>query len=266
MPRMFVLFLSGLVLTMGLSACGGGGASTPASNPISGGGGGSGSGGGGGGGSGDGDGDGGGGGEEPFVTAFRVLDVADPDGVYTTFLAEQNVVFGNAIQGGVTPMSGLLSSSNIPPSGNLDYEGYLILLVGNTDAAVGASITGETMMSVGVIDRTVSGSATGFLGKPPDENGVPQVVSYEGTIDFLSGTLTEGPGGEAAVSFRISGTLDDAVNTFVIDNTLSGTLFGPEGAGLNARQIIGGSNSTVNGAVASYDQATLRGVLQPAPP
>jgi len=91
MLRMFVLFLSGLVLTMGLSACGGSGASTPASNPSSGGGGGSGSGGGGGG-----SGDGGGLGEEPFVTAFRVLDVADPDGVYTTFLAEQNVVFGNA--------------------------------------------------------------------------------------------------------------------------------------------------------------------------
>ncbi len=263
MARIFVLFLTGFFLITG---CGGGGGTTTV------GGGGSSDGGAssGGGGSGDGGGDGsdGAGGDPPFVTAFRVLDVPDPDGVYATLENDRNAVFAAALGSGgtsysVSPFSGIPAQANAPPSGTLDYTGYLMVLLGSNDFSVGANVTGEANLSVALSDHSISGQATNFLGKPNDENGDPQVVSYLGTVTISSGTLSSGPNDEAFVTLDIDGTIDDAVNTFVINNTLTGALYGPNGEGLSARQNGDAMDSTINGGAASYDQATLRAVRQP---
>ncbi len=260
MARIIVLFLAGFILISGLSGCGGGSAAT--GGATTGGGGGSGDGGG------DGDGDGG---DPPFVTAFRLLDVEDPNGVYTALEADRNSVFSNpvftdAALGGLSSYADITAAANQPTSGTLDYAGYLLIFLGNNDFSVGANVTGEATMSVLLSNQSISGQAINFLGKPNDENGTPQVVSYLGTVDIANGSMTQDGNGRAAITLDIDGTLDDAVNTFVVNNTLSGWLYGTNGDGLNARQTGTAMDSTINGGAASYDQATLRGLLVPPTP
>jgi hypothetical protein len=261
MTRIFVLFLAGFILMSGLAGCGG---STPTGTPT----------GGGGGDEGGGDGDGGGGddgGEPPFVTAFRVLDVEDPNGVYATLEADRNAVFNNAVfsdpaLGGLSSYATIMAPENQPPSGSLDYTGYLLIFLGNNDFSVGANVTGEATLNVLLANQSISGQAVNFLGKPNDENGVPQVVSYLGTIEITNGLMNQDVNGKAAIRLDIDGTLDDAVNAFVVNNTLSGWLYGTNGEGLNARQTGTAMDSTINGGAASYDQATLRALLAPVAP
>ena len=264
MTRIFVLFLTGSIIISGLSACGGGSGATDTST-------GGGSGEGNGDGSGDGGGEGNGGGDPPFVTAFRILDVEDPNAVYTTLETDRNTVFTNPVFtnpafGGLSSYADITAPANQPPSGSLDYAGYLQIFLGNNDFSVGANVTGEASLSVLLASQTISGQATGFLGKPNDENGSPQVVSYLGTIAITNGAMTQDANGKAAVTLDIDGTLDDAVNTFVVNNTLSGWVYGTNGEGLNARQTGAAMDSTINGGAASYDQATLRVLLVASAP
>jgi hypothetical protein len=171
---------------------------------------------------------------------------------------------------GLTSYANLTAPANQPPSGSLDYAEYFLIFLGNNDFSIGANVTGEASSSVLFANHSISREATNFLGRPNDENGTPQVVCYLGTIAITDGSLTQDANGKAAAAaaaaFDIVGTLDYAVNTFVINNTLIGVLYGKNGEGLNARQTGMTTDSTINGGHASYDQATLRAQLVPATP
>jgi hypothetical protein len=254
--------LTGFILVSGLSACSGGATDAP-----TGGGNGEGNGDSSGDGRGD-EGDGDSGGDPLFVTPFRILDVEDPNAVYATLEADRNTVFGNSVftnpaLGGLSSYADVTAPANQPPSGSLDYAEYLLIFLGNNDFSVGANVTGEASLSVLLANQSISGEAASFPGKPNDENGSPQVVNYLCTIAITDGSMTQDTNGRAAIAIDIDGTLDDAVNTFVVNNTLSGLLYGANGEGLNARQTGTAMDSTINGGATSYDQATLRAQLCP---
>ena len=265
MTRIFLLFLTSSTLLLGLSGCGGSsGSSQISSGATSGGSSGDNSGtgdaGSGGGDSGNGD----GGGEAPFVSAFNVFEDAARVEYETTIAPD----IANVVQ--TDEIGGFTQLANLPPTGDLTYAGYLNLFVGNGIA--GAQINGDASLTVHILERTISGSADNFAGYMLDENNDNRLVDYDGDPVLISfGTLTEGTGGEAVIQFDINGTLNNGVNSFVIDGTMEGNIFGAGGEGLHAYGTsrtsgAGDMASTIDGQPAVYDSATLSALRQEAQP
>lgn len=266
MPRIFFYIFSGVTLILGLSGCGNGGGPLTGI-PISSGvdsGDGSGSGGGG---DGDGDGDSGSGSgsggdsvEPPFVSAFNVFEAA------AAMEYEANILPDIAFVVDADEVGGITQIANLPASGDLTYQGYLFLFVGNGAAA--AQINGDATLTVRTFERTISGFSDNFTGYTPDKNNDMQLVDYDGApVTISAGTLTENGSGEAVVSLDIDGLLNNGVNSFVIDGTLEGNIFGASGEGLHAYGTsrtsgAGDMNSTIDGQPALFDSATLSTLRQ----
>ena len=256
MPRTFFLFLSGFIFVLALTGCGSG-SGTPTGVPLTGGGGsgdGSGSGG-----SGGGDGDGGDTGEPPFVSDFNVFEAAAAIEYETNVLPDITLVVDADEIGGITQIA------DLPPSSDLTYQGYLFLFVGNGAAA--AQINGDATLTVRTLERSISGFADNFAGYAPDENNDMQLVDYDGApISISAGTLAEN-GGDSVVSLDIDGVLNNGVNSFVIDGTLEGNIFGASGEGLHAYGTsrasgAGDMSSMIDGQPAFFDSATLSTLRQ----
>lgn len=233
-----------LVLLLG-SACGGGAADsgTESAPPSAGetvGGGGSGSSGGSGG---DGTSDGGGGTDVVTPAPILLNIVTEEERILYlgSFLSDFAMVRDTAILGGLTPFD------PAPPAGAVSYDGYMQLLIGN--AAVSANVIGDATLLVDLSGGPVTGSATGFLGMTLDSAMMNQVVSYEGVVAITGGGVTEGGTGGSAISFGIDGALDNGQNTFGINGTLSGYLFGAEGSGLRATGSQGGISDDIDATI-----------------
>ena len=209
------------------------------------------------GGSGDSGGDGGDGGDtDPPapVTALYVATVEDELYYDTTFWPAVTAMRSAAVQDGIrTPMN------DLPTSGQLNYAGYMELLIGSTVAS--ANVAGTTALTLTLGNGAIIGSATGFMGPAIDENDIERLVNYDGTILITNGLVTANGSGEAALSVDVDGSLDSGLHVFGVDGTFVGFLYGPGAEGLQARASNtsgdGSMVATVDGGAAQIGVGTI---------
>jgi len=151
---------------------------------------------------------------------LNVATAAETAAYYTDLLPD---VAAGAVTGGLTELSML------PVSGLVTYDGYMQLIMGN--AVVSANVVGDASLQVNLSDQAILGQATGFLGVAKDEAGFSHVAHYGGVIQVSGGNISIE---DDAISFDIAGELDNGLNTFGVDGTLVGGLYGADAEGLYA--------------------------------
>ena len=170
--------------------------------------------------------------------------------------------------GPLSVAGGATSLTSLPATGQITYQGYIEILAG--DGTTGANVVSPIDLSLNLAGGAMSGTADNFMGITADENLIQRTVSYQGAIVVSGGSLSSGTGGIAAVGFDIDGTLDSGLDSFGIDGSLVGGLYGADGTGLRARAtstgLDGSMVTTVNGNPGVLGVATVSAVSQPAPP
>ncbi|MEO1639414.1 MAG: hypothetical protein AAFU41_09240 [Pseudomonadota bacterium] len=234
MPDGHAVMLRPLVFLLFVAACGSGGSTAMNPGSDSGSGSGGSSGGSGGGGS-------GGGGSGESGSLLNIASDAERTYFYGDFQTEIDAVQLASTMGGPT------SLSNVPASGATSYAGVMEMLIGNS--MVNASVTGHATMTVTLTAGLTTGTVTDFMGVAMDEAMVSQVVNYEGTVTLSGGAVTAGPGNLAAMSIDIDGSIDSGLDTFGINGTLHGYLYGQNAEGLRVTGSHAGIRDDLDGTV-----------------
>ena len=125
------------------------------------------------------------------------------------------------------------------PSGDLNYAGYMQVLVSNGNATGNA--LGEFTMTVDLGTLDVSGEANNFIGSANTGNGQSSAfVRYDGTITASNGTAVPEVTNEDLIRFDVDGTLENGVNTFGVTGNVTAGIFGDDAEGI----IAFGNNSS----------------------
>lgn len=145
---------------------------------------------------------------------------------------------------------GATALANVPASGASHYQGFMQLLI--ESGTTSANVRGTASLSVALPTGATSGSATGFMGEAPDDEGDTHLVSYAGTLLLSDGALTAGTGGLATLAITVDGEIDSGLHEFALTGTLSGYLYGTTGNGLR----VDGDNDDLEGAIDGDEAAS----------
>ena len=210
-----------LVTTLGLAACGGGGATTPAT-------------------------------EEPDIPTPTNPTPGTPTpptpaptpGVAQTGAQMRNGATG--LVGDFTPIT-YTALGSVPTSGSATYNGYLYGNLANRSDAVTDSVIGQMAMQVGFTSTSVSisGNVTDFVDASD--------AAMAGSLTLSNGSLNRNgnPAGDATLTVSANGTLTDSANrALAVGVQLEGDFLGGSYGGVGGEAL---GKVSVNGADQDFD-------------
>lgn len=170
----------------------------------------------------------GGGGDPVTVISYNL---ADWDGAEIDFSAlgtSFNRIQSDFLSGSEFTIASFPGAGTGPTAGSLQYTGQLFLRMGTYSPLVYAEVTGDAELTMQLSDYSMSGSATGFLGRVSHE-GEDLLVSYVGSVALIGGQNAFSTGPYDEIVLNLSGDLSDGLHEFQINGVIEG-YFRDEGA------------------------------------
>ena len=184
----------------------------------------------------------GGGGETPVVISYNLANWEGAEIDFSALGTSFNRIQSDFFSGTEFTISSFPGAGTGPAAGSLQYTGQLFLRMGTYSPLVYAEVTGDAELTMQLSDFSMSGNATGFLGRVTHE-GEDLLVSYVGDVALNGGQNEFSTSAYDEVVLSLSGELSDGRHEFQIDGIIEG-YFRDEGT------IFRGDASLISGASA----------------
>ena len=158
---------------------------------------------------------------------------------------------------------GFTSFADLPLSTAVAYDGFMEVLFTSTP---NANITSNATFSVNMLTGDTQGSATNFMGMVYNgDTDTNELALYEGGVNFVGGSLSEGALNEANIAIQIDGAFDNGLQQLTVQGEIDGKIFGPAADGLYASGSYFGLGQDITFIVDDvqvYGSATLWAVKE----